>query len=162
ERAAKLKYAALAITDEASLAGIVRALEASRKTGLRLIVGSEVQLTGGPKLVLLVETAQGYTRLCQLLTLARRRAGKGSYRLLREDLAAASNDGLLALWIPPAPPDATDGEWIKRLFPERAWLAVELHRGPDDAARLAQLRAIGTQLDMPLVASGDVHMHVRS
>ena len=161
ERAAKLKYAALAITDEASLAGIVRALEASRKTGLRLIVGSEVQLTGGPKLVLLVETAQGYTRLCQLLTLARRRAGKGSYRLLREDLAAASNDGLLALWIPPAPPDATDGEWIKRLFPERAWLAVELHRGPDDAARLAQLRAIGTQLDMPLVASGDVHMHVR-
>ena len=161
ERAAQLKYTALAITDEASLAGIVRALEASRKTGLRLIVGSEVQLADGPKLVLLVETARGYTRLCQLLTQARRRAEKGGYRLLRGDLAAASNDGLLALWIPPASIEAADGAWIKCMFPERAWLAVELHRGPDDAARLAQLRAIGTQLDMPLVASGDVHMHVR-
>jgi len=161
ERAAQLKYTALAITDEASLAGIVRALEASRKTGLRLIVGSEVQLADGPKLVLLVETARGYTRLCQLLTLARRRAEKGEYRLLRDDLAAAPNDGLLALWIPPASIETADGAWIKCAFPERAWLAVELHRGPDDASRLAQLRAIGTQLDMPLVASGDVHMHVR-
>src|SRR6185437_13380980 len=162
ERAAQLKYTALAITDEASLAGIVRALEASRKSKLRLIVGSEVQLAEGPKLVLLVENARGYTRLCQLLTLARRRAGKGAYRLLREDLAAASNEGLLALWLPPTTPDAADGAWTMRMFPDRAWLAVELHRGPDDAARLAQLRAIGTELDMPLVASGDVHMHVRS
>jgi len=161
ERAAQLKYTALAITDEASLAGIVRALEASRKTGLRLIVGSEVQLADGPKLVLLVETARGYTRLCQLLTQARRRAEKGEYRLQRDDLAAASNDGLLALWIPPASIEAADGAWIKCMFPERAWLAVELHRGPDDNARLAQLRTVGTELDMPLVASGDVHMHVR-
>jgi error-prone DNA polymerase len=161
ERAAKLKYTALAITDECSLAGIVRALEASRKTGVRLVVGSEVQLADGPRLVLLVETARGYTRLCQLLTLARRRAGKGTYRLLREDLAAASNDGLLALWVAPATPDPAEGEWVGCLFPERAWLAVELHRGPDDAARLAQLRAIGRRLDMPLVATGDVHMHVR-
>jgi len=162
ERAAKLEYTALAITDEASLAGIVRALEASRKTGLRLIVGSEVQLADGPKLVLLVENARGYTRLCQLLTLARRRAGKGAYRLLREDIAAASNEGVLALWIPAASPDAAEGAWTRRMFPERTWLAVELHRGPDDAARLAQLRTVGTELDMPLVASGDVHMHVRS
>jgi error-prone DNA polymerase len=161
ERAAQLKYTALAITDEASLAGIVRALEASRKTGVRLIVGSEVQLADGPKLVLLVETAQGYTRLCQLLTLARRRADKGAYRLLREDLAVASNDGLLALWLPAASPDAAEGAWTQRMFPDRTWLAVELHRGPDDVARLAQLRAIGVQLDMPLIASGDVHMHVR-
>ncbi|MGH8124618.1 MAG: error-prone DNA polymerase [Rhodanobacteraceae bacterium] len=161
ERAAKLKYTALAITDEASLAGIVRALEASRKTGLRLIVGSEVQLADGPKLVLLVESAQGYTRLCQLLTLARRRAGKGSYRLLREDFAATPNDGLLTLWIPSAAPDAAEGTWTRRMFPERAWLAVELHRGPDDGARLAQLREAGAALDMPLVAVGDVHMHVR-
>ena len=161
ERAARLKYTALAITDECSLAGIVRALEASRKTKLHLIVGSEVQLTDGPKLVLLVETARGYRRLCQLLTLARRRADKGAYRLLREDLAAASNDGLLALWIPTALPDAAEGAWTMRMFPERVWLAAELHRGPEDAVRLAQLYAIGAQLGMPLVASGDVHMHVR-
>ncbi|MBA3485660.1 MAG: PHP domain-containing protein, partial [Lysobacter sp.] len=77
ERAKRLGYTALAITDEGSLAGIVRALEASRKSGVKLIVGSEVRVSDGadptqsvpgPKLVLLAETQAGYTALCQLLT----------------------------------------------------------------------------------------------
>jgi error-prone DNA polymerase len=161
ERAALLGYDALAITDEASLAGIVRALEASRKTGVRLIVGSEVQIADGPKLVLLAQTAQGYTRLCRLLTAARRRAEKGTYRSLRADFVDDCG-GLLALWCPQDPPNPEDGAWLRDAFPGRAWLAVELHRGPDDAARLAQLRETGARLGLPLVAAGDVHMHVRS
>jgi error-prone DNA polymerase len=160
ERAKKLGYRALAITDEGSLAGIVRALEASRQTGVRLIVGSELQLADGPKLVLLAETGEGYARLCQLITTARRRARKGSYRLLREDIGVT--DGLLALWLPASPSDDADGAWMQARFPGRCWLAVELHRGPDDAARLAALRALGERLALPLVAAGDVHMHVRS
>ena len=159
-RAKQLGYTALAITDEGSLAGIVRAFEAARKIGLKLIVGSEVQLVDGPKLVLLAETRAGYTTLCRLLTLARRRAHKGEYRLLREDFA--ETDGLLALWVPGAEPDEADGTWVRSLFPQRTWLAVELHRGPDDAARLATLRALGARLSLPLVAAGDVHMHARS
>src|SRR3970282_1128501 len=67
-RARQLGYTALAITDEGSLAGIVRAFEAARKIGLKLIVGSEVQLADGPKLVLLAETPAGYTTLWQLLS----------------------------------------------------------------------------------------------
>jgi len=55
ERAKRQGYDALAITDECSLAGIVRAWQASKDTGLPLIIGSEVQIEGGPKLVLLVE-----------------------------------------------------------------------------------------------------------
>ncbi|MBA2239353.1 MAG: error-prone DNA polymerase, partial [Lysobacter sp.] len=162
-------YSALAITDEGSLAGIVRALEASRKSGVRLIVGSEVLICDpsateasgtGPKLVLLVQNQHGYTALCQLLTCARRRAPKGEYRLLREDFG--DTDGLLALWTPGAMPDQAHGVWIQSIFPQRTWLAVELHRGPDDDARLAALRAIGERLGMPLVAAGDVHMHARS
>lgn len=160
ERAQQLGYSALAITDEGSLAGIVRALEASRKTGLKLIVGSEVQLADGPKLVLLVQTQQGYTRLCQLLTVARRRAPKGQYRLLREDIGAT--DGLLALWLPDHHDDDAAGAWVKTCFYERCWLAVELHRGPDDDARRAALQALGERLALPLVATGDVHMHVRA
>ncbi|MBW3549353.1 MAG: error-prone DNA polymerase [Proteobacteria bacterium] len=159
ERAKQLGYSALAITDEGSLAGIVRALEASRKFDLKLIVGSEVQIFDGPKLVLLAETQTGYTTLCQLLTRARRRAPKGQYRLLREDFTGT--DGLLALWVPGLIPDDAEARWTKANFPQRTWLAVELHRGPDDEARIAQLRGIGTRLQLPLVAAGDVHMHVR-
>ncbi|MGH8155753.1 MAG: error-prone DNA polymerase [Rhodanobacteraceae bacterium] len=162
ERAKRLGYHALAITDECSLAGIVRALEASRATGVRLIVGSEIQVDDGPKLVLLAQTQAGYSRLCQLITRARRRADKGEYRSLREDFAQGENDGLIALWVPAADIDEAHGAWARDLFPERAWLAVELHRGADDAARLAQLRSVGARLGLPLVASGDVHMHVRS
>ena len=72
ERARACGYAALAITDECSLAGIVRALEASRETKLQLIVGAEFQLDDGPKLVLLCQNRQGYTELCRLITRGRR------------------------------------------------------------------------------------------
>lgn len=159
ERASKLGYRALAITDECSLAGIVRAFEAARRHGVKLVTGSEMQLADGPKLVLLVEDATGYTALCALITRARRRARKGDYRLLREDFQ--DTGGLLALWVPGARVDDGHARWIRATFPDRAWLAVELHRGPDDQARLQQLREAGHRLGLPLVAAGDVHMHVR-
>ena len=159
ERAKQLGYTALAITDECSLAGIVRALEASERFDVKLIVGSEIQVDGGPKLVLLVEDATGYTALCSLITRARRRARKGEYRLLREDFT--DTDGLLALWVPGEQPDDAHAGWVKTTFPDRAWLAVELHRGPDDDARITQLREAGARFNLPLVAVGDVHMHVR-
>lgn len=97
ERAQRHGYAALAITDECTLAGIVRAWQAAKAVGLPLIVGSEMRVEDGPKLVLLVETLAGYQALCRIITAARRRAPKGEYRLLREDFDAGT-DGLLALW----------------------------------------------------------------
>lgn len=160
ERAKACGYVALAITDECSLAGIVRAYEASNETGLKLIVGAEFQLHDGPKLVLLCENRQGYTELCKLITRGRRASGKGTYRLTCADLQGGL-PGTLALWVPGLQPDIAHGHWMRATFGDRAWLAVELHRGPDDAARLRELQALGHALDLPLVASGDVHMHVR-
>ena len=162
ERAKQQGYAALAITDECSLAGIVRALEASEATGVPLIVGSEMTIEGGLKLVLLVETQAGYQRLCELVTAARRRSDKGTYRLLREDFEAPL-EGLLALWVPRgvADVDAAEGAWVRDRFPQRTWVAVHLHRGPDDTRRLDTLRALARRLDLPALACGDVHMHVR-
>ncbi|PKM09213.1 MAG: error-prone DNA polymerase, partial [Gammaproteobacteria bacterium HGW-Gammaproteobacteria-7] len=161
-RAKAIGYTALAITDECSLAGIVRAHEAALEAGLALIVGSEIQLDDGPKLVLLVEDATGYRALSRLITLARRRATKGRYRLTRADLDSADSTGLLALWLPGDPPDPSDGAWLRTRFEDRLWLAVELHRGPHDAARQGNLLALAQQLGLRAVACGDVHMHVRS
>ena len=166
-RAAQCGYEALAITDECSLAGIVRGLEASHATGIKLIVGSEFTLECGLKCVLLVETPAGYTRLCELITTARRAvAGKG-YRLTREDVARLVGDvdpavcGLYALWIPTQIAELEQGRWLRAVFGERAFLAVELHREQDDAARLAHLLETAAQLDMSPLAAGDVHMDVR-
>ena len=166
-RAAQVGYEALAITDECSLAGIVRGLEASRATGLRLIVGSEFILECGLKCVLLVETAAGYTRLCELITRARRAVEGKGYRLTRQDVERGLSDvdaslcGLFALWIPAREVDPEQGGWLRQVFAGRAFLAVELHREQDDVARLAQLLDLAGTLEMTPVAAGDVHMDVR-
>ena len=159
ERAARLGYRALAITDECTLAGIVRAWQAANDSGVPLIVGSELRIENGPRLILLVENLTGYQALCRLITLARRRCEKGRYRLLLDDFAEPP-DGLLAIWLP----DDDDDRhlpWLRRLFPQRLWLAVELHRGADDAAQLQHLLERATSCGLPPVACGDVHMHAR-
>lgn len=160
ERAKRHGYKALAITDECTLAGVVRAWQAAKEVGLPMIVGSEIRLEGGLKVVLLVENLAGYQALCRLITLARRRSEKGRYQLVPSDISSPL-EGLLALWVPHRSLDQAAGRWLQSKFPGRVWLAVELHRGPDDAARLRQLSAAGRELGIPLVAAGDVHMHAR-
>ncbi|WP_255322849.1 error-prone DNA polymerase [Lysobacter sp. K5869] len=161
KRAKSLGYNALAVTDECTLAGIVRALQAARETGMRLIVGSEIQVSDGPKLVLLVKDPTGYASLCGLITEARMRAQKGEYLSLHEDFDGRC-DGLLALWLPRCDErDDLHAAWLERKFGERLWVAVELHRGPNDDKRLADLQALAKRHRLPCVAAGDVHMHER-
>ncbi|MBD9518106.1 error-prone DNA polymerase [Pseudomonas sp. PDM22] len=159
ERAKTLGYQALAITDECSLAGIVRAWQAAKEKEIPLITGSELSIEQGPKLVLLAENLAGYENLCRLLTHARRRAEKGSYRLVRTDFDG-NLDHLLAIWLPRDDQD-DDGFWLRELFPERLWLGVELHKGPDDTSKLRRLQEQAARLEIPAVACGDVHMHAR-
>ncbi|MFK3795775.1 error-prone DNA polymerase [Pseudomonas sp. NPDC088444] len=164
ERARQHGYQALAITDECTLAGIVRAWQASLKHELPLIVGSEMTLKNGPKLVLLAENLGGYQALCKLITQGRRRSQKGEYRLLREDFETSLN-GLLALWLPdldePVENRNEQGDWLCQVFPRTLWLGVELHCGPDDRQRLSALLALADEFAIPAVACGDVHMHAR-
>ncbi|TLX52910.1 error-prone DNA polymerase [Stutzerimonas nosocomialis] len=161
DHAASLGYRALAITDECTLAGIVRAWQASQKAKLPLIVGSEFSLADGLKLILLAENLTGYQALCRLITQARRRADKGSYLMLRDDFTAPL-DGLLAIWIPQDTTDTADGVWLRERFPERLWLGVERHQGQDDEQYLRQSLALARSLHIRPVACGDVHMHVRA
>ena len=161
EQAIDLGYTALALTDECSVAGVVRAHEAARGTALKFIVGSEFTLTDGLRCVLLATDRAGYGQLCRLITRGRRAAEKGSYCLARADFTGIGLTQCLALWLPGAQPKPAEGEWLASLFPDRTWLAVELLRAGDDRARLQQLTTLGEQLRLPLVASGDVHLHVR-
>ena len=85
-RAVALGYSALAITDACSFAGIVRAHVAAKAHGLKLIVGTEVQVEDGPKLVLLATNRESYGHLSALITRARGRAVKGCYRVTMADL----------------------------------------------------------------------------
>ncbi len=166
ERAKKLGYAALAITDECSLAGIVRAFNASRAHDLPLIVGSELRLEDGLALVLLVESPDGYANLCRIITQARLRSDKGEYCVRRDDLLPC-RDGLLALWLPGATSaladDASDAQaaWIKTHYLQRSWVSVELHKDGSDEQRLIALQTLAQRHALPLVAAGDVHMHLR-
>ncbi|MHC8366738.1 error-prone DNA polymerase [Pseudomonas sp. ZT5P21] len=160
QRAKKQGYQALAITDECTLSGIVRAWQAGKSVELPLIIGSEMRIENGPKLVLLVENLEGYQNLCRLITRARRRTQKGQYQVLREDFSEPL-PGLLALWVPDAVDDFQSAHWLKQTFAERLWLAVQLHRGQDDTGRLSALMTLARELRIPAVASGDVHMHAR-
>jgi error-prone DNA polymerase len=175
-RAVDLGYTALAITDECSFAGSVRAHLAARGTALRLIHGTELRLACGMKLVLLAQNRAGYGNLSALVTLGRRRAEKGSYHLTRNDLAGWDGGGVpdcLALWVPAEVPGGThragaddtvkrDARWLAEHFAGRAWIAFERHLRPDDHERLMRLRELAAAAHLPLVAAGDVHMHARS
>jgi len=164
-RAVELGYAALAVTDECSFAGSVRAHLAARGSPLKLIHGTELQLACGMKLVLLAQNRAGYGNLSALVTLGRRRAEKGSYLLTRNDLAGWDGGGVpdcLALWVPAAEADAEDARWLAEHFAGRAWIAFERHLRPDDSERLAGLRELAAAVHLPLVAAGDAHMHARS
>ncbi|HET7197388.1 MAG TPA: error-prone DNA polymerase, partial [Burkholderiales bacterium] len=159
-RAAGLGYSALALTDECSFAGMVRAHVAAKDIGLPLVIGSEIRLKDGPRLVLLATSRQGYGHLSELITRGRRRSSKGSYALGRADLD--DMPGCLALLCPDGKRDAEHARFAAELFPGRAWIAAELLCGPNDRARLTELLELGKRSGLPLVAAGDVHMHVRS
>ncbi|HEY4956939.1 MAG TPA: error-prone DNA polymerase, partial [Caldimonas sp.] len=180
ERAAALGYGALAITDECSLAGVVRAHIEAKAQQLHLVIGSEIRLTlpgsGAPhaRLVLLAQTRRGYGNLSHWITVARRRAEKGSYVAHPGDVEgkvpnAPTLAGLpecLALLVPSAAQSFEDvfahAMWLKTWFQDRAAIALELlhHAGDDDlvdnVVRVAQLTGLA------VVAAGDVLMHLRS
>ncbi|MBP8267700.1 MAG: error-prone DNA polymerase, partial [Zoogloea sp.] len=166
EQAVALGYSALAITDECSLAGIVRAYAAWRlqPEALKLIVGSSIRLQDGPTLVLLATDRAAYGRLSSLVTRGRRGAPKGAYRLTRADLADGL-PGCLALLVPPdtiAPNSqdlADDACWLAERFPAATWLAAPLHLGPDDALRRRRIAAAAAAARIPVAATCAPLMH---
>jgi DNA-directed DNA polymerase III PolC len=165
-QAKHLGYRALALTDECSLAGVVRAHVAAKRCELPLIIGAELSCADALKLVALATDRASYGALSRLITRARRAGAKGQYVLERRDLENAL-EGCLILWLPQTgrallSRQAADGRWLRERFAGRLWLGVELLTGGSDAKRLALLQSLGAALELPLVAAGDVHLHRRS
>ncbi len=162
ERAQALGYQAIAMTDECSVSGVVRAHEQAKKSNLQLIVGSRMRLTDGPELVILATSKAGYARLCRLITRGRRDSAKGEYALARADLDEGLQDCLL-LCVPPADVrlDAEQLRWLGEQFAGRVWLSVELTRDGLDRQRLQRLDVLSRRFAIPLVAGGGVCMHAR-
>ncbi len=163
QRAVEQGYSALALTDECSVSGVVRAHMAAKEAGLKkLIIGSEIQLVTGLKLVVLAQNRRGYTSLCELISRGRRAAEKGCYVLAATDFQNALPD-CLVLWVPDNQLIlGAEDSWILDAFAGRLWIAVELLADGLHRQRLERLRVLGETLDLPLVASGDVHMHYRA
>ncbi len=178
-RAAKLGYAALAITDECSLAGVVRAHAEAKLHGLHLVIGSQFDVHHADgslacRLVALAQNREGYGNLCELITLARTRTAKGSYLLTSDDFSAPAAQlahlrGLPDCLVLLAPEHgaaaeriAAQAQWVKASFPGRACIALTLLHGARDARHRQAVEAAAQAVGLALVATGDVLMHVRS
>jgi error-prone DNA polymerase len=162
EQADALGYRALALTDECSFAGLVRGHVAARGKAVRFLVGSELRLADGPTLVMLATDRRAYGHLCGLITAARRAAPKGEYRLTRAQIESADLTGCLALWPAPVHASTEEAAWLKERFGAEAALAVERVADGRDGERLTRLPALAKSFGLPVTASGDVHLHVRS
>ena len=147
---------------------MVRAHLAAKEVGLKLIIGSEFTLTDGLKLALYATDRESYGDLAQLITRGRRNAKKGAYALTRDDVAALGSR-CPALWFPSLDLRADDGatarahaRWMADIFNGRGWIAAEVVARAGDRLRLERLTALSRDSGLPLVAAGDVHMHVRA
>ena len=169
-RAHALGYKAFALADEATVSGSVRAHLAAKSLGLKLIHGSQFELTDLPgRLTLLVKNREGWRELCRLISLSRQSSDKGQYSLRREQLKSLSLANTLALWSPQLfRPQALNnegllgaGQWLKSLWGAQLALGYVRHLKADDKHWLYQLEELAGLLRLPLVAVGDVVMHRR-
>jgi error-prone DNA polymerase len=163
EQAAALGYAAIAITDRNSLAGIVRAHVAAKKLELNFIPACRLDLLDGPSLLAYPTDREAYGRLSALLTLGNLRAEKGECHLYKADVFA-HHEGILFIIVPPDTLNARfdfDAGFkaavteYRKMFGETLYVAAIRSYSGDDAKRFFRLAHLG----IPMVATGDVHYH---
>lgn len=179
ERAHQLGYSALAITDECSLAGVVRAHLAAKELGLHLVIGSQMRVTpedGSPpfQLLILATNRNGYGNLSELITVGRMRSEKGTYLIRPRDIATPVGDlvhlrglpdcqfVLLPQYCATLQELERQAAWLVQCAPGRARIALTLHHRNKDSAHRRLVQDISDEFSLPIVATGDVMMHVRS
>ncbi|MFI9652508.1 error-prone DNA polymerase [Guyparkeria sp. GHLCS8-2] len=163
EVAAARGYAAIAICDECSLAGVVRAQQGWRalpEDGRpQLILGTRLHLEEGDQLVLLAASRAGYAAISQIVTRGRRAATKGEYRLGRADVLDGLDGldvGVRVIWQVPAG-GMVSPDWLLA-GNIRPWLGVVAWLDGLDGRRSGHARALAEARDLPVTALGDTLM----
>ncbi len=173
-QAKALEYPALALTDHNGLYGAMEFARAARAWGIQPISGAEVTLASGHHLTLLVETRQGYANLCRMLT----RAHLDNERLnpsLDPELLKTHSAGLIALSgcrqgeVPALIArgqyrQAVDAalEYMDLFGAENFYIELQRNLVDDDEERIAGLVRLARDLGLPLVATNNVHYHLRT
>ena len=160
ETAASLGQAAVAVTDRNSLAGIVRAHMAAKKAGIRFIVGCRLDLSDGVSLLCYPTDRAAYARLTRLLTLGKRRAGKGQCELRYGDVVDHGAGQIVVALAERA--DEPHRRALSRLhtdFGNRAYLALTRRFRPGEVARLQALADLAARVKLSTVAVNDVLYH---
>ncbi|MFA1627623.1 error-prone DNA polymerase [Rhizobium mongolense] len=158
--AAVLGIDALGVVDRNTLAGIVRAWEAAKTTGVRLVVGCRLDLSDGMSILVYPTDRPAYSRLCRLLSLGKSRGGKGNCVLDFSDLVQYA-DGLIAVLVPDEA-DETCGMQLRKLaelFDDRAYISLCLRRRPNDRLRLHGISTLATRFKVRTVVTNDVLFH---
>jgi error-prone DNA polymerase len=166
ERAHALGYQALAIADDASVAGVVQAHVAAKSLGLKLLIGAQfVSIDFSGRISVIAMSRKGYAQLGQLITQTRRREAKGHYRLHRQDLESGLPE-CLVIWLPDSTDSPTDhhrsASWLKTLFDDRLYLACALLLRGTDAVWRDHLQTLAALHRVRITATSDVLMHRRS
>ncbi|HMB73797.1 MAG TPA: error-prone DNA polymerase [Gammaproteobacteria bacterium] len=169
-QANELAYAGIALTDECSLAGVVRAHAVAAQLQIRFVVGSEFRSAEGLNFVVLAPNRAAYAALCSLITRSRRSAPKGQYstdKTAIDDCLADSE--CLVLWLPGLDGQAGRaaaygyefGSWLYERFAGSLWLGVEHLIGGSAEKVYRRCSALAKHFGIPMLASGNVHMHTR-
>src|SRR5216110_995079 len=171
----RLGYPALALTDTNGIYGSLAFAHAAQPLGLQAITGAEVTLSDGAHVVLLAESAHGYTNLCRLLTEAHLGAERIDPRLPLSSLetrhegliilSGSRRDGLLSRTLENEGLRAARklAARCKTVFgPDRFFVEIQRNRVRGDLAQSRALIDIAADLQLGVVASGNVQYHVRS
>jgi len=151
---------ALGVVDRNSLAGIVRALEASRATGVRLVVGCRLDLADGMSILVYPTDRAAYSRLTRLVTLGKGRGGKANCILHLDDVALYA-EGLIGVLVPDLVDETCSVQLRKmaEIFGDRAYVSLSLRRRPNDQLRLHELSNLAARHRVKTVVTNDVLFH---
>ncbi|MFB9216857.1 error-prone DNA polymerase [Vibrio sinaloensis] len=155
-----LRYHSIAITDECSVAGVVRAYRAitSNQLNIKLIIGSMFWLNSECQVVLICPTKQAYSELCRVITNARRRSEKGQYQLSEWDLMTVRH--CLVIWLPrQQESDRKWGQWLSQHHKHQLWIGLQRHLEANDKAYTQHCEQLAQELMLPITACGGVLMH---
>ncbi len=170
ERAHLLGLPAVAITDREGVYGVVKAYEKAKELSMKLLLGAEVHLhhdgddrcTTRQVVILLAQDREGWGQLCQLLSIGRRRADKGSCTLFTRDLLLRSA-GLIALFVGDREAEGPQPDrmlvQLREAFGDRLYALVTRHRVPEDRGLEQRMRRVATKHDVPIVANTEVLYH---